>query len=47
MNQKKGVISKCSTNLGLGGRPKNANLLIFKGYSGGNALGSAQKGEIS
>lgn len=43
MNQKKGVISKCSTNLGLGGRAKNANLLIFRGYSGGSADGRAQK----
>lgn len=34
MDQKKGVISKCSTNLGLGKRLKIANLLISRRNSG-------------
>ena len=42
------MFHQCSTNLGLGGEDwKITNLLIFKGYSGGSAVGSAQKGEIS
>ena len=41
------MFHQCSTNLGLRKRLEIANLLISRGNSGGSAVGSAQKGEIS